>query len=836
MRRPRGPRPAPLCRERAAGRTSAVAAGHGVDGAPSRRDDRSGKRFPSVAGGGAVAVACLAKAITGGNTMADRIRDLIGQMTLEEKASLGSGLDLWHTKPVERLGIPSIMMADGPHGLRKQTQSAQFAPASVPSTCFPSGSALASSWDRDLIEAVGRALGEECLAEDVQILLGPGVNIKRSPLCGRNFEYLSEDPYLASELGTHHVIGVQSQGVGTSVKHFACNNQETLRNSIDAVVDERTLFELYLPNFEGPVRRGGAWTVMSAYNQVNGEFCSENAFLLTEVLRRRWGFEGIVMTDWGGVNVRTCGLEAGLDLEMPYIGPEHDQEIVDAVRAGRLAEEVLDRSVQRLLRIILRGDAARRPGFTYSPEAHHALARRTAAECIVLAKNRDGVLPLAREGAVAVLGAFAQRPRYQGGGSSHVHPTRLDVPLDELTRALGAGARVEYADGYALDTDEPDEARLRQALSVARRSDVAVVYAGLPESYESEGFDRSHLAMPPAHVRLIEEVARVQPRLVVVVMNGAPVEMPWLDRAAAVVLCHLGGQAAGGAAADVLVGDVNPSGKLAETYPVRLAQTPAFVNFPGGSGEVRYGEGLFVGYRYYDAKGEAPLFPFGHGLSYTTFTYRDIAVDRTEMTDTDRLRVTVRVQNTGARAGREIVQLYVRDPESSVVRPVKELKGFAKVALEPNESKRVTFDLDRRAFAFFHIGIHDWFVESGEFEILVGPSSVDTPLSARVRVRGTTRPFRAVDRKTKLFELLDQPETADEAARVIAEQLERLQAAAAVAIEAGSERRADAMPRLEEMRRRMLQADLRALAGLMVRMSERDLRALIDRLNTRLGV
>lgn len=768
--------------------------------------------------------------------MADRIRDLVGQMTLEEKASLGSGLDLWHTRPVERLGIPSIMLADGPHGLRKQTQSARFAPASLPSTCFPTGSALASSWDRDLIEGVGRALGEECLAEDVQVLLGPGVNIKRSPLCGRNFEYLSEDPYLASELGTHHVLGVQSQGVGASVKHFACNNQETLRNSIDAVVDERTLFEIYLAAFEGPVRRGGAWTAMSAYNQVNGEFCSENPFLLTEVLRRRWGFEGIVMTDWGGVNVRTAGVRAGLDLEMPYIGPEHDQEVVEAVRSGHLAEEVLDRSVERLLRLILRADGARRPGFTYSPEAHHALARRAAAECIVLAKNRDGLLPLARDGAVAVLGAFAQSPRYQGGGSSHVNPTRLDVPLAELTRALGTGARVEYADGYALDADEPDEARLREALAVARRSDVAVVYAGLPESYESEGFDRLHLAMPPAHVRLIEEVAKVQPRLVVVLMNGAPVEMPWLDRAAAVVLCHLGGQAVGGALADVLVGDTNPSGKLAETYPVRLAQTPAFLNFPGGTAEVRYGEGLFVGYRYYDAKGEAPLLPFGHGLSYTTFAYREIAIDRAEITDADHLRVSVRVQNTGARAGREIVQLYVRDLESSVVRPVKELKGFAKVALAPGEAKSVAFDLDGRAFAFFHTGIHDWFVESGEFEILVGPSSADTPLSARVRVRGTTRPFTSVDRKTKLFELLDQPETADEAGRIVAEETERIQAAAAAAIAAGSERRADAVPRLEEMRRRLLQADLRALAGLMVRMPERDLGALIDRLNARLGV
>jgi beta-glucosidase len=602
--------------------------------------------------------------------VADRVEDLLAQMTLEEKASLCSGRDLWHTKGIERLGIASIMMADGPHGLRKQTQSDAVGAASVPSTCFPTGAALASSWDRELIEGVGRALGEECQAEDVQILLGPGVNIKRSPLCGRNFEYLSEDPYLASELATSHVRGVQSQGVGTSVKHFACNNQETLRNSIDAIVDERTLFEIYLPAFEGALVRGGAWTVMSAYNQLNGDFCAESPFLLTDVLRTRWAFDGLVMTDWGGINVRADGLRAGLDLEMPYIGPEHDESIVEAVRNGRLPEAVLDRAVERLLRVILRAAEGRRSGATYDVDAHHALARRVESECIVLAKNEGGVLPLGRSGSVAVLGAFARQPRYQGGGSSHVNPTRLDSPLDALMAALGPGVDLAHADGYSLDGDEPDQALIHEAAGLARSCDTAVVFAGLPDSYESEGFDRTHLSMPASHLRVIEAVLKAQPRTVVVLMNGAPVDMPWYPDAAAVLLCHLGGQAVGGAVADVLSGQVNPSGRLAETYPMALSQTPAFLNFPGGTSEVRYGEGVFVGYRYYEAKGERPRLPFGHGLSYTTFAYEGMALDRTELTDQERLCVTVRVRNTGDRPGREVVQVYVRDPESSVVRPV----------------------------------------------------------------------------------------------------------------------------------------------------------------------
>jgi len=756
-----------------------------------------------------------------------RIDELIGAMTLEEKASLLSGRDNWHTKAVERLGVPSIMVADGPHGLRKELRRDGAHRVTQPSTCFPTAGALASSWDRELAAAVGRALGEECQAADVQVLLGPGVNVKRSPLGGRNFEYLSEDPYLAGELATGLVQGIQSTGVGACVKHFAVNSQETRRLSVDAIVDERTLHEIYLPNFEAAIVRGGAWTVMSAYNQVNGAFCSENPYLLTDVLRDRFGFTGLCMTDWGGVNERVEGVRAGQDLEMPYIGPEHDGQIVRAVRDGTLDEAAVDRAVAHVLGIVLRAHAARRPGSVFDPDAHHALARRAAAASVVLLKNEGAVLPLSRLSRVAVLGAFATDPRFQGGGSSHVNPSRVDVPLDELRRALGPDADVAYADGYAADGVEADPARIAEAAALAAGRDVAVVYAGLPEAWQSEGFDRRDLALPAAHVALIEAVARVQPRVVVVLSNGGPVEMPWADRVCAIVTGHLGGQAIGGALADVLAGAVNPAGKLAETYPVRLADTPAYLEFPGGAHEVRYGEGLFVGYRWYDARAVAPRFPFGHGLSYTTFAYRDIRLGRDAIDDTQTLAVEVTVANTGDREGAEVVQLYVRDVRSSVVRPVKELKGFAKVRLAPGESRRVAFALDRRAFAFWHTGLHDWFVESGTFEIRVGSSSASTPLVARVEVQGTQRPFARIGRKTKFFELEGEGAVADDALRSVALRLR--------GIEAEHGGRGRDVPRLVEGEQEAHEADLRSLSVLVTRMPEADLEAFIADLNARLG-
>ncbi|TDL49813.1 glycosyl hydrolase [Paenibacillus dendritiformis] len=765
--------------------------------------------------------------------MSKQVKDIIKQMTLEEKASLCSGLNMWQTKAVERLGIPSIVMTDGPHGLRKQANPADMSSKTVPATCFPSGAGLASSWDRELIEEVGAALGEECQAEDVQILLGPAVNIKRSPLCGRNFEYFSEDPYLSSEMGAHHVRGVQGQGVGTSVKHFAVNNQETLRNSINAVVDERTLHEIYLRSFEGPIMDGKAWTVMCAYNQVNGEFCSENSQLLTDVLKENWKHEGFVMTDWGAINERVKGLKAGLELEMPYAGPDHDQMIVDAVRSGELDEAVLDQAVERLLTVIFQAYDNKKPGFTYDKEAHHALARRAAAESMVLLKNGGGLLPLDKQQSVAVIGAFAAQPRYQGGGSSHIVPTRMDTAL-EFMNSMAEG-EVAFAPGYRLEEDAIDEALIAEAAKLAAGKDVAVIFAGLPDAFESEGLDRTHLEMPASHCALIERVAAVQPNTVVVLSNGSPVAMPWLPKVKAVLEGYLGGQATGSAAADVLYGHVNPSGKLAETFPVSLEQTPSYLNFPGGKKEVFYGEGIFVGYRYYEAKKETPLFPFGHGLSYTTFAYEQIRIDKSSMKDTDTATVTVTVRNTGSRAGKEVVQLYVKHAGSSVVRPVKELKGFAKISLEPGEAAEVSFILDKRSFAYFNTDIHDWFAESGTYDILVGPSSADTPLTAPIDVHSTAVPFTKVTRMTRFHELLAIPATAQLAEQAMNDSMESVKQMGAMFAESMDD---SGLAQLFEAVVEWKKYDgLRSLSGMMGSgMTEAELEQLIERLNEALGL
>ncbi|MFD3274177.1 beta-glucosidase [Paenibacillus dendritiformis] len=765
--------------------------------------------------------------------MSRQVKDIMKRMTLEEKASLCSGLNMWQTKAVERVGIPSIVMTDGPHGLRKQANPADMSSKTVPATCFPSGAGLASSWDRELIEEVGAALGEECQAEDVQILLGPAVNIKRSPLCGRNFEYFSEDPYLSSEMGAHHVRGVQGQGVGTSVKHFAVNNQETLRNSINAVVDERSLHEIYLRSFEGPIMDGKAWTVMCAYNQVNGEFCSENSQLLTDVLKENWKHEGFVMTDWGAINERVKGLKAGLELEMPYAGPEHDQMIVDAVRSGELDEAVLDQAVERLLTIIFNAYDNKKPGFTYDKEAHHALARRAAAECMVLLKNDGGLLPLDKQQSVAVIGAFAAQPRYQGGGSSHIVPTRMDTAV-EFMNSMAEG-EVAFAPGYRLEEDAIDEALIAEAAKLAAGKDVAVIFAGLPDAFESEGLDRTHLEMPASHCALIERVAAVQPNTVVILSNGSPVAMPWLPKVKAVLEGYLGGQATGSAAADVLYGHINPSGKLAETFPVSLEQTPSYLNFPGGKKEVFYGEGIFVGYRYYEAKKETPLFPFGHGLSYTTFAYEQIRIDKSSMKDTDRATVTVTVRNTGSRAGKEVVQLYVKHAGSSVVRPVKELKGFAKISLEPGEAAEVSFILDKRSFAYFNTDIHDWFAESGTYDILVGPSSADTPLTAPIDVHSTAVPFTKVTRTTRFHELLAIPATAQLAEQAMNDSMESVKQMGAMFAESMDD---SGLAQLFEAVVEWKKYDgLRSLSGMMGSgMTEAELEQLIERLNEALGL
>ncbi|MGU3471121.1 glycoside hydrolase family 3 C-terminal domain-containing protein [Paenibacillus sp. D51F] len=692
--------------------------------------------------------------------MKRNLEELVNQMTAEEKAGLCSGLDFWHLKGVARLGIPSIMVTDGPHGLRKQAQGADHLGLmdSVPATCFPSAAGLASSWDRELIYSVGAALGEECQAENVAILLGPGVNIKRSPLNGRNFEYFSEDPYLSSELAASHIQGVQSQGVGTSLKHFAVNNQEHRRMTTDAIVDERTLREIYLASFEGAVQQGKPWTVMSSYNKVNGTYASENARLLTDILKDEWNHEGFVVSDWGAVNERADALAAGLELEMPASGGLGEKKVLEALASGKLSVEALDRAVLRLLRIIFMAVDQKKEDASYDKDGHHALARRVAAESMVLLKNEDRALPL-RGGKLAVIGAFAETPRFQGGGSSHIVPTRVDSPLEELRKLRGGeGGGIAYAPGYSIGKDAPDAGLAAEAKRIAGDADTAVLFVGLPDRYESEGYDRSHMNLPDNQLQLIQEIAAVQNNLVVVLMSGSPVVMPWLGSVKALLQAYLGGQAAGGAIADLLLDRANPSGKLAETFPLKLSDNPSYLNFPGEGDRTEYREGVFVGYRYYDKKEMDVLFPFGHGLSYTEFEYSDLEIDRDSIRDTETAQVSVTVRNIGAAAGKEIVQLYVCDPRSKVIRPLQELKGFAKAALEPGEAKTLSFTLGKRAFAYYETAVADWHAATGDYEVRVGSSSRDIRLAGKISVESTVKLPKTYSLSTTVGDLLADPE------------------------------------------------------------------------------
>lgn len=686
------------------------------------------------------------------------IKATIAAMTLEEKAGLLSGLDFWHTKPVPRLGVESCMVSDGPHGLRKQDDSADHVGINdaIKAVCFPAGCATAAAFDRDVLTQIGQALGDACQHEGVSVVLGPAVNIKRSPLCGRNFEYFSEDPYLAGEAAVSLIEGVQSRNVGTSIKHFALNSQEHRRMSSDSRADERTLREIYLPAFEQAVKRAKPWTVMCSYNLVNGTYACQNHWLLTELLRGEWGFDGYVMSDWGAVDDRIACVAAGLDLEMPASGGENDRRIVQAVREGKLPESLVDLCCERILTINQRFLENRKPETPWDKQAQHQLARRLAAECMVLLKNEGELLPLRREAKVAVIGAFAKQPRYQGGGSSHINSAQVTSAWD----VLAAWPGVTYAPGYHIQTDEPEEALLLEAEAAARAAEVAVVFAGLPDLYESEGYDRTHLSMPPAQEALIERVAKANPNTVVVLHNGSPIVMPWLPRVKAVLEAYLGGQAVGGAVVDVLYGEVNPSGRLPESFPLKLSDNPSYPWYGGEKNVVEYREGIFVGYRWYDQKEMPVLFPFGYGLSYTRFAYQNLRLSHTAIRDTDTLTVQVDVTNTGARYGKEVVQLYVADRESTVIRPVRELKGFEKVALAPGETKTVAFTLDSRAFAYWNEALHDWHVETGAFGIQIGRSSRDIALEADVTVTGTTVVPEPVTLNSIFMDLLAVPKYA----------------------------------------------------------------------------
>ncbi|MEH6587065.1 MAG: glycoside hydrolase family 3 C-terminal domain-containing protein [Halioglobus sp.] len=675
-------------------------------------------------------------------------QQLLEQLSNSEKASLCTGRTFWDLNGIERLGLPSIMMTDGPHGLRKQSGDSDHIglSGSVPAVCFPSGAGLASSWNRNLLRDVGIALGEECLQEKVSVLLGPGVNIKRSPLCGRNFEYFSEDPYLSGEMAKSWVQGVQSKGIGTSLKHFAANNQENHRLVVDTVVDERTLREIYLPGFEITVKDAQPWTLMCSYNLLNGVYLAENKLLLTDILKQEWGHTGLVVTDWGAANNRVQGLAAGLEIDMPGNAGAFTSHILAAIETGELEQGALDRAASRVIELILKSKPALESEHRYDENAHHSLARRAAEEACVLLQNEGALLPLPRSGSIAVIGAMAKTPRYQGAGSSQITPTRIDVPLEEIIQLLPASDAPLYAPGYNLGDDDSDHALLDEALSLAREVDTVILFAGLPDAYESEGFDRDHMCLPAAQLDLIERLAEVAQRLVLVLQNGSPVEMPFRHKVPAILETYLGGQAGGSAVARVLFGEASPGGRLAESFPEKLEDTPCHGWFPGEPRQVQYREGIWVGYRYFCSAQVPVSFPFGHGLSYTSFEYRNLRVagqiqteqrascDTAALGDWTGLLIECEIENTGERGGWEIPQLYVHEKASAVHRPRRELKGFDKVWLGPGEATTVSFEIGRRALAYWDTANNCWFISTGAFEFEVGASSQDIRLSCEIGI------------------------------------------------------------------------------------------------------
>ena len=660
-------------------------------------------------------------------------QDILDQLTLEQKVALLSGRDVWSTYPFPQAGVPSMFLSDGPHGVRKQLGEGDHLGlnASQPSTCFPTAAGIANSWDPELATQAGRIIGKEAACLQVNVLLGPGLNIKRSPLGGRNFEYYSEDPYLSGKMAAAFIRGVQENGISACPKHFAANSQELLRMTCDSVVDERALRELYLTNFEIAVKEGHPKSIMSSYNKVNGTYANENAHLLTEILRDEWGFDGFVVTDWGGCNSQTEGLKAGSNLEMPGTIGDSDREVLASLKEGRITEAEIDLRVDQLLDVILSTAKATQEGKKeFDQQAHHDAARVTAAQTAVLLKNQDGILPLAAGTRVAVIGDMALEPRYQGAGSSLVNPTKLDKPLDCLKES-GLDV-VGHAQGY-LRSGKQDQALQQAAVQLASTADVVLLYLGLPEIFESEGMDRSHMHLPENQNQLVQAVAAVNPNVVVVLSGGSPVELPWLSQCKGLIHGYLGGQAGAGAMADLLTGKTNPSGKLAETYPITYEDTPNCNYFPGRELTAEYRESIFVGYRYYLSAQKPVCFPFGYGLSYTTFQYSDLSVSDQEVTFT--------LTNTGDRAGAEVAQLYVALPNSKIFRAARELKGFAKVFLQPGESRQVTIPLDDKAFRYFNVKTNRWEVESGRYQLMVAASAEDVRLTGEVEVKGTDAPI-----------------------------------------------------------------------------------------------
>ena len=748
-----------------------------------------------------------------------KLQSLISEMTLEEKAGLCSGADFWHTKGIERLGIPQTMVSDGPHGLRKQEGDSDHMGLndSIKAVCFPAGCATAASFDRALLRQVGETIGNECQAEDLGVVLGPAVNIKRSPLCGRNFEYYSEDPLLASEMAAAVIKGIQSKNVGTSIKHYLANNQEYRRITSSSEVDERTLREIYLAAFEGAVVKAKPWTVMCAYNQINGTYACENKTYLTDILRDEWNFDGYVMSDWGAVNERVPSLTAGLELEMPSSGGKNDSLIVEAVNNGTLDEKILDQACERILNIVYRYMENKDQSVVWDKDADHELSWKIAQECMVLLKNESRILPLNETDQIAFIGKYAKVPRFQGGGSSHINCSKITSAMD----VVNTMPNITYAQGYQDNTDDIDEQLKAEAVETAKKAKVAVLFIGLPESFETEGLDRKHMRLPLCQNDLVDAVCTVQPNTVVVLHNGSPVEMPWVDKVKGILEAYLGGQATGQAVVNLLFGKANPCGRLPETFPIKLEDNPSYLYFKGEGGKVEYREGVFVGYRYYETKKAEVLFPFGYGLSYTEFEYSNLILDKSKMADTDVLMVSVDVKNTGTMAGKEVVQLYVSPEGGEIIRPVKELRAFEKVELIPGETKTVTFQLEKRAFAYWNTKIHDWHVDSGKYKVMIGKSVRDIVETKKVELESTVQIPTVYTMNSTLGEIMQNPRAMSIMGQFMA----------GMTMPAGMEDSDNGVMTAEAMQAAAVESSPRMILNFMPNVKREDLQKLLDALN-----